>query len=63
MKNLIQELEKLLQTGNFPKEITEQYLQRIKKGKLSITENSLSHFCVSTGKRHWVLFGIQTTVF
>jgi 8-oxo-dGTP pyrophosphatase MutT (NUDIX family) len=46
MKNLIQELEKLLQTGNFPKEITEQYLQRIKKGKLSIKENSLSHFCV-----------------
>lgn len=46
MENLKQELVRLLEAGNFPKEITEQYFQRIEEGNFSIEENPISHFSV-----------------
>lgn len=46
MQALKQELENLLKTGNFPKEIVGQYSKRVRRGEFSIKESPKSHFCV-----------------
>ena len=45
-KELRNELEELVKSGEFDLEITEKYLQRLLEGNLTRDENPYTHFCV-----------------